>query len=154
MLKILHKAIQNSVDLDTTQLTGNLAADTTSAYIQSLKAGVYVKYNAAGGIEPADGAVDADNILGPLINDADGYFYENKPALASNKAAVVYGGSVLSNDRIAANITIAKGDLLYIGTGADVGKLTNVASATKFVVGTALSAAGPASPFVTYNSKY
>lgn len=125
MLKILHKGIQVNLDLDTTGFTGDVEADTALVAAMGLEAGCLVGINATGKCELSDGLAAAPYVLGFLVNDAVGYFYENKPALASNKLAVTLGNCVVITNKTIAGVTA--GDKLYsqdttpgtIGTVAD-----------------------------------
>lgn len=146
MLKILHKGIQANLDLDKTTLTGDLEADAQSAYVQSLVGGKLVGVD-ANGVQLADGADLAATTLGFLVNDAAGYFFENKPALASGKVAATLGNCVVITDQIDTALTFAAGEKLYAGTGANVGKVTNVEPAVgAAVIGIAGSSASASAP--------
>jgi len=147
MLRILHKGIQASFDLDQTGLTGDTEADSKLAYIQSLKGGRLAAIG-ANGVKLADGATDTP--LGFIINDAEGYFYENKPALASGKVPLTVGDQIVVTDQIDTSEVFAKGDKLYAGTGAKVGLVTKTAPAAGAkVIGIATSTASAASPELT-----
>ncbi len=157
MLKIQHKGIQASIDLNQTGFTGDVAEDSKLAYVQSLKAGRLIAVTPDGAaLADGDPAEDA-TAIGFLINDAEGYFYENKPALASGKVAITVGNCVVVTDQIDTAETFAPGDALYAGTGAKAGLVTKTpitdANTAPTVVsrqiGIALSAASSASPELT-----
>lgn len=148
MLQILHKGIQISLDLDTTDFNGNAEHDAALAYIQGLDGGMFAGVDADGYAQLADGDPAGDvTPVGFLINDAAGYFFENKPALASKMVAVTFGNCVVITDQIDTALTFAPKDLLYVGTGAKVGLITNVApDAASRCIGIALSSASVAAP--------
>lgn len=148
MLKILHKNTQMSLDIDDTDFNGDIQHDTALPYIVGLVAGRVVGVNpATGAVALADGAA-AGTIypLGFLINDAAGYFYENKPALASGKVGITHGDCVVITDQIDTTETFAPGDKVYVGTGGEVGLITKTAPTGASIFGIALSAASSASP--------
>lgn len=151
MLQILHKGIQISLDLDTTDFTGDTEHDAALAYIQGLDAGMFGGIDANGYAQLADGDPAGDvTPLGFLINDAAGYFFENKPALASKMVAITFGNCVVVTDKIDTALTFAPKDLLYVGTGAKIGLITNVApDAASRCIGVALSSASLATPNLT-----
>ena len=149
MLTILHKGVQANLDLDPTGMTGDIEHDSALAYITSLVAGVLVGVDADGYVQIADGKTDAGTYLEPvgfLIRSAAGYFYENKPALASKKVSVTFGNFVIITDKIDTALTFAPGNKLYCGTGAKAGLVTNVQATGARYLGIAGSAASAASP--------
>lgn len=127
MLKILAKGNQVSLDLDTSSFVGDIQTDSGSPYIQSLVGGRVVCLDEAGKIQLRDGGVQTTSHVGFLINDAAGYFYENKPALASGMAPTTFGNCVVVTDQIDPSKTFKAGERVYAGTGAAIGLLTNVA---------------------------
>ena len=139
MLIVDHSGIQLSLNLDTSSFTGDVETDVELAYIQGLKAGRLVTVDASGYAQLADGA--AGEPVGWLLNDAAGAFFENKPAIASEKVASTFGNAVLTTDQIDTALTFAPGDLLWAGTGAKVGLVTNVDPGGSRAVGIAGSAA-------------
>lgn len=78
------------------------------------------------------GAADGTNAeIGIFANDAAGAPFDNAPAVASGKIAIVQGMASLEVD-VYANVTFNIGDKLY----ADAkGLLTNVQSTTQTVIG-------------------
>ena len=152
MLTILHKGIQANLVLNPTGMTGDIAHDSALAYITGLDAGVLVGIDTSGYVKLADGDVDGTWIepIGFLVRDAAGYFYENKPALASMRAAVTFGACVVVTDKIDTALTFNQGQRLYCGTGAKAGLITNVApDAVARIIGIAGSDASLASPSLT-----
>lgn len=148
-LSFVHKGRTLNLQLDTRTLTGDANADSSSAYIQGLVAGRWVTVTQYG-VALADGNTPG-RPMGPLVNDAAGYFYENKPALASGLVSAARGTeNVVIVDQIDTSLTFNPGDQLYVGTAAKAGLLTNVAptgtGANAIVVGVALSAASAAAP--------
>lgn len=147
MLKILGKGNQISLDLDTTAFTGDVAHDSALAGVTELVGGRVVGLTAGGKVQLCDGAVTTTQHVGFLINDAAGYFFENKPAIASGLVSTTFGNCIVVTDQIDTSKTFAAGQKLYAGTGAVKGLLTNVApDAAAAVVGIAGSAASAASP--------
>jgi len=134
MLKINHiLGASINLDLDPSELTGDLITDQTSDYIKALKAGTPVTVGADGFVALAD---DASTFVGLLVNDASGYTMENAPALASLKVAVLAGGAIVETDNVVDD-DIAAGDLLY----ADAGVITKVAPGLEStVIGLAMTA--------------
>jgi len=101
MLKILHKGLQVNLDLDTSGFTGDVQQDSALPYILSLVGGKQVGVDVGGKVQLADGLpASLVEPLGFLINDAAGYFFENKPALASLKVAVCVGPMIGITDQI------------------------------------------------------
>jgi hypothetical protein len=150
MLQILHKGIQMSLDLDTTSFTGDVEHDAALAYIQGLDAGRIAGINASGYAALADGAI-ANSIfpIGFIINDAAGYFFENKPAIASKKISVTFGGCVIITDQIDTALTFLPSQYIYAGTSTKVGLITNVQPTNARPIGITLSGASSASPNLT-----
>jgi len=148
MLKILHSGIQPSFDIDKTGLTGDVEQDLKSAYLNSLVGGRLFGLDANGNVQLADGdPANPAQPIGFLILNATGYFFENKPALASGKVAGTLGNCVVITDQIVTSETFAPGDALYAGTGANVGLVTKTAPAAGAkqigIAGSAASAAAP-----------
>lgn len=144
MLKILHKGFQANLPLDKTGFTGDLEHDAALANVTSIIGGRCLTVKPAG-VALCDGATDP--FVGFAINDAAGYFFENKPALASGIVPVSVGNQVAVSDQIDTTKTFAIGDRVYVGTGAAKGLLTNVAPAAGVApIGVALSAASAAAP--------
>ena len=147
MLQILHDGIHANLDIDTTNFTGDVETDSQLAYVLGLVGGRLVAVDSSGKVQLADGA-DANDLraIGFVINDAAGYFFMNKPAIASLKVPVVFGNAVVITDQIDPAITFAPGEKLYCGTTGKLGLITNVAAAGAALVGYAGSAASAASP--------
>lgn len=149
MLKILHKGFQANLPLDQTGFTGDVQHDSELDYTRSLVGGRFVAMTDKG-LCLADGGNVKQHCVGILVNDAAGYFYENKPAIASGLAAVSVGNQMVITDQIAPGITIAVGDKLYVGTGDNKGLITNKAPVDgSDSVGVAITAASAASPELT-----
>jgi hypothetical protein len=155
MLKIMHDGIHANLDIDTTNFNGDVEHDSQLAEVTVLVAGVLAAVEAVNGyVVLADGALaSALHPIGFVINDAAGYFYMNKPAIASKKVPVLCGNAVLITDKIDTALTFAPGELLYAGTGAKIGLVTNVQPLNGFVIGIALSAASAAAPELTLFAK-
>lgn len=152
MLKILHKGIQVSGQIDPALLAdaGLLWADSENPDLQALKGGKLITKDSNGYVKVADGATDGQKVLGFLILDAEGRFFENRPALGSGSVAYTFGNTVVVTDQIDTDETFAPGDELYCGTGAKAGLITktNPAPAAK-LIGIADSVASAASPELT-----
>jgi len=141
MLQILHKGIQANLDLDTSTFTGVLEDDLQLAYVTDMIAGRLVGLDDTGLMQLADGlTANKPHAIGFLINDVGGYFFENKPAMASLKASVTFGNCVVITDQI--DVDIVAGDLLYAATGVgNVGLVTNAPGAGSDVIGIAANSA-------------
>jgi hypothetical protein len=150
MLKVLHDGIRYSVDIDPATLTGDYEVDSALAYVVSLVGGRVGAIDTDGYAQLADGTV-GNNLLqmGFIINDAAGYFYENKPALASRKIPLLVGNCVVISDQIDTGDTFTPGVEVFVGTGAALGLLTTTQTGTAPRMGIALSAASAASPNLT-----
>ena len=124
MLNIIYinGSIDGTVELDPAQLTGDLQTDVASAYIRGLSMGRLASFDANGYAKLAE---DGDMMYGVLVNNATGGNYENVPAIASGKVAMLIGGCVVETDQIVDN-NVVPGDPLYIATGANAGLLTKV----------------------------
>ena len=147
MLKILHGSYNQNLPLKEDTLTGDIAVDSLDAYVLSLKGGKVATIDTSGDVALMDGADLTMPFAGFIVNDAAGYGYENKPALASKKVPVSSGNQVAITDQLADGITFAPADFLYAGTGADIGLVTNVEPAVgAAIIGVAKSVASPASP--------
>lgn len=148
MFQIQYKGMAVNLDLDTTNFTGDTEHDAALSYVTRLVAGKIVALDSNGKVQIADG--DPANELLPvgfLMQDAAGYFMQNKPAIAGKKVAATFGVYGLLTDQIDTALTFAPGQLLYCGTGAKAGLVTNVKpAATALSIGVAGSAASAASP--------
>lgn len=150
MLKILQKGNQYQLPLDESAFTGDIAVDSALASVTALVSGRVAAVDAAGYCVLADGDDTAGAVpFGFIINDAAGYFYENKPALASGVVAVTFGNCVVQTDQIDTALTFAPGELLYVGTGAKAGLITNVAPTHSRPFAISASSASAASPTLT-----
>lgn len=151
MLSILHKGIQYNAPLDKTGFTGDVAHDAALASVTALVSGRIATLTATG-VALAD-ASDGDIAAGFIINDAAGYFMENKPALASGLIPLSVGNQVVVTDQIVTSETFAIGDLLYIGSDANAGLVTKTVpvgnDANKNPIGVAGSTASASSPALT-----
>jgi hypothetical protein len=152
MLSFVHKGRTLNLPIDTTSLTGNVQTDSTSSYILSMVGGKVLALG-PNGLELADNASGTAALTRPigfLVNDMAGYFFENKPALASGLAAVAVGTeNTIQTDQINTSLTFALGDELYVDTGANAGLITNVKPTNGIAIGRALSTASASSPLLT-----
>jgi len=150
MLEIRHRGINVNLDIDQDGFTGDVEVDAALAYVVSLKAGRIAGLDSDGYVQLADGSADSASVqqipMGFIINDAAGYFYENKPALASKKVPVIMGNCLIVTDQIDTTLTFTPNDVLYVGTGATAGLVTNVPSTSGYVIGVAGSSASSAAP--------
>lgn len=124
--------VSQPIDYSKTALSANdFIAD---SYIQSLKAGVFVKLDTTNKhIVPAKDASDVP--LGVIVESVDGYANQNMNALACGMASVlVGGGNVFVTDNVE-DEDITAGSPLYLNSS---GILTKTAT-NKTVVATALS---------------
>ena len=150
MLSILHKGIHISLDIDTTNFTGDVEADSNLAYIQGLKAGRVAALDALGKVCLADGVLaNALAPIGFIVNDAAGYFMLNKPAIASKECAVTFSPCVVITDQIDTTQNFVPGQKLYAGTAAKLGLVTNQPGAGAVAIGIAKSSASSAQPQLT-----
>lgn len=151
MLKILHKGIQFNAPLDKTGFIGDVAVDSALASVTALVAGRLATLGSAG-VKLAN-ADAGDTFAGFIINDAAGYFMENKPALASGLVPLSIGAQVVVTDQIVSTETFAIGDKLYIGSATNKGKVTKTAptgeGANTKPIGVAGSTASAAAPELT-----
>jgi hypothetical protein len=146
MLNILYKGINFNAPLDTTGFIGDASVDSALASVTALVSGRLATIRPAG-VHLADSA-NNDQFVGFIINDAAGYFFENKPALASGIVPLSVGPQGVTTDQIDTTKTFAVGDKLYIGNGATAGLVTNVVpgSGNTAVIGIATSTASAAAP--------
>ena len=150
MLQILHKGLQISLDLDTTDFTGVAETDAALTYIQNLDAGCVAGYDTDGYAQLADGAIANEILpLGFIINDAAGYFFENKPAIASKKIGITFGNCIIVTNKIDTALTFTPGQKLYCGTSTKIGLVTNVAPTNARCIGISMSSASSAAPNLT-----
>ena len=148
MFQIQYKGMAINLDLDTTDFTGDVEHDAALSYVTSLVAGKLVALDSDGKVQIADGD-PAEELLpvGFLMTNIAGDFMQNKPGIASQKAACTFGVYGLLTDQIDTALTFAPGELLYCGTGAKAGLVTNVApDAASPVIGIAGSSASVSSP--------
>jgi len=138
MLKILYKngcIDGNTFELDPDIYLGQDALEASdNEEVQALVAGRLATIGTDGYVELADG-----NPLGVIVNDAEGRDLYNKPALASGKVPVMFGGGLVETDQVVED-NIAIGDKLYCGTGDNKGLWTKTASDGAEVIGVAVSA--------------
>ncbi len=147
MLSILHKGLHVSLDLDTAAFTGDVDVDSQLPYVKGLVAGKMAAIDSNGKIALADGAAAAGLMpIGFVVQDAAGYFMLNKPAIASKMVAVTFSNCVVVTDQIDTSLTFVPGQLLYCGTGAKAGLVTNVPATGALPIGVAGSAASAAAP--------
>ena len=82
--------------------------------------------------------------VGLFVNDAAGAAFENSPAVASNKVAVIKGMASVEVDVYETDgITYAVGDALY---SSAQGFLTNAASSSEVIVGLVTKVPTPSAP--------
>jgi len=144
MLQILQKGLQVSIPIDPELITGNPAVDSVNATIVGFVAGKLLAIDSDGYAVLADGDTDetaTSRALGFIVRDAAGYFYENKPALASGLLSIAYGPCKVISDQIGADAVFTPGSLIYAGTNTNVGLLVAIAPDVAAVpVGIALNA--------------
>lgn len=141
MLLIHHKGIHISLPLDTSAFTGDVETDSKLAYVTGLEAGKMAAVDSNGKIQLADG-IPANALLplGFIINDAAGYFFMNKPALAGKEVAITHSPCMISTDKVKTGETFTIGQKVYCGTGGDAGLLVATApDGTSKAIGIALS---------------
>jgi hypothetical protein len=141
MLLIHHKGIHVSLPLDTTNFTGDVEADSKLPYVTGLVGGALAAIDANGVVQLADGDPAKSLLpLGFLVNDAAGYFFMNKPAIAGKEVAITHSPCMISTDQVKTGQTFTPGQKVYCGTGADAGKVVNAApAATARPIGIALT---------------
>lgn len=141
MLLIHHKGIHISLPLDTTSFNGDVEHDSKLTYIQNLAAGCVAGIATTGKVQLADGDPSANILpLGFIVNDAAGFFFMNKPAVASKELAITHSPCMISTDKVKAGQSFTPGQKVYCGTGADAGLVVNTAPAgTARPLGIALS---------------
>jgi len=141
MLLIHHKGIHISLSLDTTNFTGDVEQDSKLAYVQGLESGKMAGIDVNGKIQLADGDPAAAKLpLGFIINDAAGYFFMNKPAVAGKEVAITATPCMISTDKVKAGQVFAIGQKVYCGTGADADLLVAAAPVVgSKAIGVALS---------------
>lgn len=121
-----------------------------NAYHASLIAGIICSLDANGFLKPCDGATE--NPIGILFNSFNEYDLGSNTTVADGGLMVFQGAFVVETDQIVTTLTYAPGDKLYAGTGANVGKITNVApAATAKVIGIATSIASASNPKLIFN---
>lgn len=151
MLKILHKGTQYNLAMDETGFTGDHEVDKALAVVTKMKAGRVAAINTLGVGTLADGT-PGNNLhpIGFIINDAEGGFFENIPALASKKVPIhLINGGVVVTDQIDVSDTFDEGDPVYAGTGGDIGNVTNNQASGALPLGIAASSATAALPDLT-----
>lgn len=154
MLAFQHKGRTFNLPIKTSGLTGDANVDSLSTYIQSLVGGRVVTLTSTG-VDLADSmTVTPNQPFGFLVNDAAGYFFENKPALASGLVSVARGPeNAIITDQIDTSLTFAIGDLLYVSTGSKAGLVTNVkptgTNSNPVLIGIATSTASVSAPQLT-----
>jgi hypothetical protein len=146
MLKILHKGLQISLEIDPDTFTGD--TETDAAALDAFEEGMLLGLNAATGYAClADGAIaSGKRPLGFLINPGSGKYFENVPAVASERFGITFGPCVVITDQIDTTETFVVGDPLYCGTSAEVGLVTKTQPTNAVIIGYAMSAASLASP--------
>lgn len=141
MLLIHHKGIHVSLDLDTTNFTGDVEQDSKLPYVQGLVGGKLAGINSSGKVVLADGDPANGKLpIGFIVNDAAGLFFMNKPAIASKEVAVTHSPCMVSTDQVKSGQSFTPGQKVYCGTGADAGLVVNAAPAvTARPIGIALT---------------
>lgn len=132
-LKVLHPGISNSLYvLDKTGFTKTNTPEVAGEKAPYGVLGGSVAALAAEG-EYVSVAGNGQNFaLGLFKNNAEGAPYDNSPAEASGKVAIVLGNAAVETDIYSHDVTFALGDALYSDAN---GYLTNVESANKQVIG-------------------
>ena len=148
MIKVLHKGIQASMDIDVAPNKGVVDFAPSSVYLSALIAGRLIYMDANGKMQLGDGdPANGHEPVGFLLTSGLDNFYANMPALASKKLAHTHGACVIVTDQIASGLTFVPGQKLYCGTDGNVGLVTNVSpGAGAKVIGYARSAASGANP--------
>jgi hypothetical protein len=126
-----------------TTLSSSTPTGVLGGSVAGLSAGAdYTAYPCTKALEP----------IGLFVNDAAGAAFENSPAIASGKIAIIKGMASVEVDvyetRNAANnadLTYAVGEKLY---SSDQGFLTNETSTTATVIGMVTKAPSTASPTI------
>ena len=137
-LVILLPGTKNGFVAPNVSLTGD--SNTDRALLANYISGVPVAMKGDLTIGIADGATD--QVVGLLVYDAAGTSPLDGIGGADQSGVLtyVYGlATVRVPSRVLASGTFAVGTKVYAGTGANLGKLTDVASATEQVIGTILS---------------
>jgi len=95
--------------------------------------------------------------IGLFVNDAAGAAFENSPAVASGKVAIIKGQPSVEvdvyetrNAADGADLTYAVGELLY---GSAQGLLTNETTASSVVIGVVTKAPSTASPTIGLDAR-
>lgn len=122
MLKIKYPGIQYNAAFDTSKLPAELPEAVVDPTVLALKAGKVAGLDSSGNVTLAG---DGATAIGFIINDAAGYWLENKPAFGSGKLPITLGNCVVETDQIDATRTYVAGEKLYLMSGANAGKLTN-----------------------------
>jgi hypothetical protein len=148
--------------MDQTGFTGVINSDALLPVVTKMVGGRVAALDSAGVLTLADGNEANGAVpLGFIINDAAGYFFENKPAFASGMISLTYGPGVVITDQINTTLTFAIGDILYVDSASNTtgnaagwaGVLTNVAPSGGGTlarpVGIATSTASVAAPQLT-----
>ncbi|CAK0772440.1 hypothetical protein CCP3SC15_4570002 [Gammaproteobacteria bacterium] len=145
MLKILGRGNQFGLDLPSANLTGVVEKDIQLSEIKALKAGRFLAIDqTTKQATLADGDETLGKIpLGFIVNDAVGLFFENTPALASMQVPFTFGNCIVISDQIASGVTILASQLLYCGTGAQAGMITNVPPSNSREIGISMGTPDP-----------
>jgi hypothetical protein len=148
-LIIKHKGIQFNAQLDQTGFTSDVNYNAQLPSVTGLVSGCAVAIG-PNGVHLADAAA-GDVFAGFIINDAAGYFMENKPALASGIVPISLGNQVVATDRILTTDVFNPGDKVYLGSGGNKGLLTKEVPVAGNItpVGIAASSASAAAPLLS-----
>ncbi len=144
MINILHSGIRTSMPIkDIGTFNGfydpNKLLATT--YLLSLVDGKIVSVDTDGTMKLADGATDTP--FGMIVRGFTEFDLGSNTTAGDQGIDVMVGTAIVIIDQIAA-VTIAEGDKLYVGTGANAGLITNVSpGANAVVLGIAISSASP-----------
>jgi len=148
-LIIKHKGIHFNAQLDQTGFTGDVDYDAQLPSVTSLVSGRAAAIG-PNGVHLAD-AANGDTFAGFIINNAAGYFMENKPALASGIVPLSLGNQVAATDQIVPTDVFVAGSKVYLGSGANAGLLTAEvpAAGNTNPIGIAAGPASAAQPILT-----
>lgn len=115
------------------------------AYHSGLKAGKIVTVDSDGFVKLCDGAVEAP--IGVLARNFIEFDLGSNSTPGDQGIAVMLGDGVFETDQIVTTESFVPGDLVYAGTGANIGLFTKTSpAATAMAVGICRSTASAAAP--------